>query len=888
MDEQNILHFSEDIERAATELENNPNDINSLVTLASHHIDTNNYKDAIAYLNRLLVIDENNLDLYHTLGSCYFKEQMYNEAIDTYHKVIDLKPNHTNAHRAIATIYMQINNIDAAISYIEKAITYSPSNDEYYLILGNCHLYSENYEEAIKNYEIAAAIQPNADLYNNIGIAHIKSNKIEQAKESFYKAIELNPNDIKPRCNLGKIFIDNNDLSKAEEQFNVCDKIDIIDVIPIYIDFCNRLYSEGQNIALAEYAKKIDYNLNFDADSLIKLIDISTVSEHYDNLSILLGKFLAISLDEQQVILGKYTKTNSTLSADVFYKHMQDKMEQENPDILFLIFYGLILLSEDNKIKSQKILEKTVTLAPDSPYTYLFLSLNLFKQGNYSGCIICNDLAQNLNNQIVDSYKLTALSYLALNEIDNAIDKCESCLKLFPENNSILYTMGEILSSDNNLSADTIYLAIANNAVNNFKTSNEIFYSLDEARAIASLYLHSKNICDWQNTSVYLNMLKIIINEQIETSTSLNSFFSNNLFYRLMSDIDLRKILLDNHFSTDSIDKFKNYHETDINDIKLGVIIDSRDKYQLNISQSIFDSSNQIKIYVYDIAANDDKIACASWSKYSNLQQTNFIDAAKIIYADRVDIIFDLTDFNHLVDQILRFKPCNIQCQLSTNNGYFDKSYIDKNITYGINLIKKNDKNIKLSNTLIPITDNINTPIDDNKADTAIYLASILSADLITEETFELWMQTVVSTPNSKLILANISDSAQDMLLSYVRAKGINQKQIEFQSIDYCLVNADIFLLPLNNNITNYHASLIMLTQKPAVCLKNKHFDISANISFALGNIEQYIATNKKEYQSYIKQILAEDITYSEDIEFTTNIESIRNNLKQIYQDLLK
>ena len=61
--------------------------------------------------------------------------------------------------------------------------------------LGNIYLFSNNYEQSINIYRRATLLSPNnKDIWNNLGYAYMKLNNINEAKKSFKRAIEIDPN----------------------------------------------------------------------------------------------------------------------------------------------------------------------------------------------------------------------------------------------------------------------------------------------------------------------------------------------------------------------------------------------------------------------------------------------------------------------------------------------------------------------------------------------------------------------------------------------------------------------------------------------------------------------------------------------------------------------
>lgn len=117
-------------------------------------------------------------------------------------------PNSYKLHYLLGNYYLDMGNIDLAFNEYEKALEFD-----------NNFMFSKinvkYYEDAYKGNNLIFA-----KLNHNLGVILNKRNYIQEAQESFKKAIELNPGLVESYNDLGLLYIKNNELDKAEEILN--------------------------------------------------------------------------------------------------------------------------------------------------------------------------------------------------------------------------------------------------------------------------------------------------------------------------------------------------------------------------------------------------------------------------------------------------------------------------------------------------------------------------------------------------------------------------------------------------------------------------------------------------------------------------------------------
>jgi tetratricopeptide (TPR) repeat protein len=117
--------------------------------------------------------------VYVDIGYMYFngkgnKTVDYNQAANYFNKALERNPDNALAYYALSGAYLDLNRFDDSIEKGRLCIEKS-NNDE-----------------------------QKSDAYNVIGLAYANKGQIEDAKEAFRKALELNPNNEYAKTNLAK------------------------------------------------------------------------------------------------------------------------------------------------------------------------------------------------------------------------------------------------------------------------------------------------------------------------------------------------------------------------------------------------------------------------------------------------------------------------------------------------------------------------------------------------------------------------------------------------------------------------------------------------------------------------------------------------------------
>ncbi len=107
----------------------NPNDMESLLSLAHLRNDSGMYSKAIENYQAYLKVHPENSDARVDMGVCYFNLRDYDNAIRVMEEALKYTPNHQIAHLNLGVVNLNAGNINEAKKWLQKAVDLNPVNE---------------------------------------------------------------------------------------------------------------------------------------------------------------------------------------------------------------------------------------------------------------------------------------------------------------------------------------------------------------------------------------------------------------------------------------------------------------------------------------------------------------------------------------------------------------------------------------------------------------------------------------------------------------------------------------------------------------------------------------------------------------------------------------
>ena len=132
-----------------------------------------------------------------------------------FQQILLVEPNHPDALHFLGVIAFQGGKKDVAVKLISKAINANPTSLMHYN-LGLMLKAQGRLDEAVESYRKALSLKPDyAEAHNNIGNVLKDQGKLDEAIQHYRQAILINPNDAVAYSSLGSVLKDQNRLDEA-------------------------------------------------------------------------------------------------------------------------------------------------------------------------------------------------------------------------------------------------------------------------------------------------------------------------------------------------------------------------------------------------------------------------------------------------------------------------------------------------------------------------------------------------------------------------------------------------------------------------------------------------------------------------------------------------
>lgn len=231
--------------------------IGDLTNQAVAAFNEENYEKALKSFEQIMAIeqtpvykaeDPNAVDtvIMFNAGLAAYNAAQYDKAIDYYKQAAKYKYNGAKTYQLISTSYMQKKDTVGALQTLQDGLKEFKENSTLLVEVINIYLNANKVDDAMKYLDIAIAQDPkNASYYFAQGTLYDKLQKIDEATNSYMKAIEFKEDYFDAYYNLGALYY-----NKGVKQ------VDVANAVP-----SNQpdKYEEEKNKADIEFKKAIPY-----------------------------------------------------------------------------------------------------------------------------------------------------------------------------------------------------------------------------------------------------------------------------------------------------------------------------------------------------------------------------------------------------------------------------------------------------------------------------------------------------------------------------------------------------------------------------------------------------------------------------------------------------
>ncbi len=192
------------------------------------------YTHAEPLLKQLLLLNNQEPEVYQMLATIFYDQGKFNKAIATFKRALEIDPNYTDASIGLSIILNDLGRYEEGKQIFKEAQDLlqkrkSKMDPQVEAKLASKHfelaaLYEQyqRYTEALEQYYKAYALSTaKEDLIIKIADCFVKDAKAEKAVKELQKFLQSYPQSIAARMRLGVIFYNANKIIEAIEQWEL-------------------------------------------------------------------------------------------------------------------------------------------------------------------------------------------------------------------------------------------------------------------------------------------------------------------------------------------------------------------------------------------------------------------------------------------------------------------------------------------------------------------------------------------------------------------------------------------------------------------------------------------------------------------------------------------
>lgn len=327
----------------------------------------NNFKEALAYLQRSFKIYENDVETLILLSKTHLALNDFKEASKFAIRSIEVDTTNNEAHVVYAKTLVELYGIDSGVNYLKELIKKYSYSVDFRIGLAELLRDAERYKQAQAIYkQIIEADAKNKKAYIGLGECYQAEGLFNLALKAYYTAAILDPSDVEGIVRTGLVYLEKENYSEAVKQFQRAQKVNPL--FPKISYFIGKAYYENGdfNFALTAALEERKVNPNL-ADSYLLAAEIYTTTKQYQKCAEEYQK--AIKLRPQGAVL--YVKLarcyRQSGSADVAESMLNIAASQESglPDIYKE--QGAIFETKGDMRAAMAAYNKYLALSPNAP-----------------------------------------------------------------------------------------------------------------------------------------------------------------------------------------------------------------------------------------------------------------------------------------------------------------------------------------------------------------------------------------------------------------------------------------------------------------------------------------------------------------------------------------
>ncbi len=830
------------------------------------------------------------------------QEGALDQALEMYLKIIDINPINSDGLYLAGLVHHQKGDNLSASELISKAILIKSDKPEFHNGLGHVYQQLNEHEKAVGSFQKTIELKPDfKDIFCSLGISYQALGDLENAFTSYQKALSFNSRDVNSNNNLGLIFQAKGMLNEAEEFYKK-----VIDVNPEFPQALNNwgliLQNKGNiSDAISLYRRAVaSNNLFFEA-----ILNLGNALMVQGQLEESLELFMRVvhgnpGLYQAYNSIGNVLKKKGDMNGAIEnYKKALD-INQDFPETLYNL--GTVYLATDQTEEALLYFGKCLEVCPHHAESYNNMG-NIYKtQLRLDEAVLCYQKSIEYKPDYAMPYNNLGNIYFDQGKLDDALMSYEKTITLKPDLAEAYNNVGNILKRKGLFEDALNFYRLAIDKKSNYTDAlyniANLFYEEKEYEksekyykqcieidpcyggalsALTDLYQY---ICDWGNLKIYGDKLSVLTSNELK-----NGIKTSELPFMVLSrSVDISRIKNITKSWSDELEKRVSgiipSFEVKKNDISKKKIVvgylsnNYRNHPNAHLVANLFSLHNRdrfnVNCYSYGIddGSNYREKIKQDCDQFIDIRGNSYVDAARRIHKDGVDILIDLTGYTRdSAMEICALRPAPIQVRYlgfpaSMCASFFDYFITDKTMTPKDQQVHYTEKFVYMPNCYqmnsfhqdIPNT--VYRRNDFGLPENSIVFCSFSSSYKIEPVMFGVWMKILKHVPDGVLWLLKDNTYMESNLKKEARAVGVDPERIIFSEKvpkqDH-LARLKLADLALDTRIVGGHitTSDALWAGVPVITLQGDHF-ISRAPSSILKNIglTEMITFDLDEYEA--------------------------------------
>lgn len=395
----------------------------------------------------------------------FFAQQNYEEALEYINKAIVLEKMDTELYIQKGIIFAAMGDLPSAVGEMKNALKVDRKCAEVYFHIGNLYALGNDLEHSIENYNAAISFGYNdPQLFYNMAMVYEEKKDWEMALRFYTKATLENPNKIDARIKKIKVLISTNQFEEAIKESDELMKVNYT-VFEAYHFKAQAYVRLGMNEealkVLDEAVEQFPNDSRLILDRANVMINEAKTESAMDDLNALMKRDDISLADKRMLCLTKarsYSESEDSfedfISALEEAKRISKQMREDDidPEATFLLATAYTAKQEFEKVKvfAEELIKDGTKEFVSSAYYMLPFSTMQLNGIDEARPIYKNSIAKlrtfTLSNPTsLDGYFFRALCLRDIDELDKALEVGEYLLKLDSKNENYIQLNADIL-----------------------------------------------------------------------------------------------------------------------------------------------------------------------------------------------------------------------------------------------------------------------------------------------------------------------------------------------------------------------------------------------------------------------------------------------------------